>query len=48
MPDDAVLTTRDDAGVLLVTLNRPEAMNSMSADLNAGLLAALERASPRT
>ncbi len=45
MTDEAVLTTLDDAGVLLVTLNRPEAMNSMNGELSAGLLAALDRAS---
>ena len=42
---DALLTELDDTGVLLATLNRPEAMNSLSADLGAGLLQALERAS---
>lgn len=32
-------------GILVATLNRPEKMNSLSADLTAGLLAAIDRAS---
>lgn len=32
-------------GVMVATLNRPEKMNSLSAELTAGLLAAIERAS---
>ncbi|MEO2169864.1 MAG: enoyl-CoA hydratase-related protein [bacterium] len=42
---DALLTELDEAGVLLATLNRPEAMNSLSAELSAGLLQTLDRAS---
>ncbi len=32
-------------GIMLATLNRPEAMNSLSADLLSGLMGAIERAS---
>ena len=37
----AVLTEKRDR-VLLITLNRPEAMNSINGDLSHGLMAAIE------
>lgn len=37
MSDDLVLVSLDDHGVATVTLNRPEAMNAMSKDLNGRL-----------
>ena len=40
---DVELEVRD--GILLATLNRPERMNSLSAELTRGLLAAIDRAS---
>lgn len=43
MADELLTDLRD--GVLLATLNRPEAMNSMNAELLHGLNAAIERAS---
>ena len=44
MADD-VLTEVDGHGVMLVTLNRPERMNSLSGDLISGVMSAIERAS---
>ena len=40
---DIEVTVED--GVLLATLNRPERMNSLSAELTTGLLDAVDRAS---
>lgn len=42
MSNDTVLTEKRGA-VLLVTLNRPDAMNALNADVTAGLLAAYEQ-----
>jgi E-phenylitaconyl-CoA hydratase len=42
MPDDAVLFDVQDR-VATITLNRPDAMNAINADLSAGLMAALRR-----
>ncbi len=41
MSEEAVLTERRDR-VLLITLNRPDAMNAINGDLSAGLVAAVE------
>src|SRR5215207_1363379 len=41
MPDDPVLTERRD-GVLLVTLNRPDARNAVNTALAEGIAAALD------
>src|ERR671921_957669 len=41
MPDDTVLTERRD-GVLLVTLNRPDARNAVNTALAEGIAAALD------
>jgi enoyl-CoA hydratase len=41
MPDEPVLTERRD-GVLLITLNRPEARNAVNAALAEGIAAALD------
>ena len=41
MSDAAVLTERR-GRVLLITLNRPEAMNSINGALSSGLVAAIE------
>jgi enoyl-CoA hydratase len=41
MSEEAVLTERRDR-VLLITLNRPEAMNAINGALSAGLVAAVE------
>ena len=40
MTNDAVLTERRDR-VLLVTLNRPDAMNAINGDLSHGMVAAM-------
>ncbi|HJM88808.1 MAG TPA: enoyl-CoA hydratase-related protein [Dehalococcoidia bacterium] len=42
---DHLLTEVDDHGVMLITLNRPEQMNALSASLGAGLSDALNQAS---
>jgi enoyl-CoA hydratase len=42
MPDDAVLTEQRDR-TLVITLNRPEAMNAINAALVEGLLASVRR-----
>ena len=42
MPD---IETEVEAGVMTVTLNRPERMNSLSTELTSGLLDAVNRAS---
>src|SRR3954462_3569126 len=42
MAEEAVLTEAGD-GVLLITLNRPDARNAVNAALAAGLAAALDR-----
>jgi enoyl-CoA hydratase len=42
MPDEAVLTEAD-GGVLLITLNRPDARNAVNAALAAGVAEALDR-----
>ncbi|MBO30698.1 MAG: enoyl-CoA hydratase, partial [Acidimicrobiaceae bacterium] len=39
--NNAVLTEKRDR-VLLITLNRPDAMNSINGDLSHGLMAAIE------
>jgi 2-(1,2-epoxy-1,2-dihydrophenyl)acetyl-CoA isomerase len=46
MPDepDTVLRSEQDGAVLTLTLNRPEALNALNADLRAALLAALKAA----
>src|ERR671921_284198 len=41
MPDDTVLTERRD-GVLLITLNRPDARNAVNTALAEGIAAALD------
>ena len=41
MPDDPVLTERRD-GVLVITLNRPEARNAVNLALAEGVAAALD------
>jgi enoyl-CoA hydratase len=41
MSDDAVLTERRD-GVLLITINRPEARNAVNGEVAAGIAAALD------
>ncbi|MEE8337567.1 MAG: enoyl-CoA hydratase-related protein [Dehalococcoidia bacterium] len=45
MPDSDLLIDLDEHGVMLITFNRPEQMNSLSAGLTEGLLGALQRAS---
>jgi 2-(1,2-epoxy-1,2-dihydrophenyl)acetyl-CoA isomerase len=45
MPDSDLLIDLDEHGVMLVTFNRPEQMNSLSTDVLEGLLGALQRAS---
>ena len=45
MPDSDLLIDLDQHGVMLITFNRPEQMNSLSPDLTSGLLDALQRAS---
>ncbi len=47
MPDDtaSVLLSEQDGAVLTLTLNRPEALNALNAELRRGLLAALKAAS---
>src|SRR6516164_6663347 len=42
MPDEAVLFGLRDH-VATITLNRPDALNAINADLSAGLMAALQR-----
>ena len=42
MAEEAVLTEAD-GGVLLITLNRPDARNAVNAALAAGVAAALDR-----
>src|SRR5436190_6231216 len=44
MPDEFLVDV-DDHGVMLFTFNRPEQMNSVTPAVNAGLVAAIERAS---
>jgi enoyl-CoA hydratase len=43
MADEAVLTEAGGGGVLLITLNRPDARNAVNAALAAGVAAAVER-----
>lgn len=42
--NEAVLTTLDDAGVLTITLNRPERHNAVNGDIHDGLETAFRRA----
>jgi 2-(1,2-epoxy-1,2-dihydrophenyl)acetyl-CoA isomerase len=46
MPDqpDAILHEQQDGGVLTLTLNRPDALNALNADLRRALLDAMKRA----
>ena len=44
MPDEPVLLTQDDAGVRMLTLNRPAAYNSLTVRLKDELLGALRAA----
>ena len=46
MPDTVLTEARD--RVLLITLNRPEAMNAIDTDLAQGLLAAVTPTSTAT
>lgn len=42
---EQVLRTEDHDGVLVITLNRPEARNALDTELSAGLVAAVDRLS---
>lgn len=43
-PDPVLLSENDGGGVLTLTLNRPEALNALNAELRGALLAALKAA----
>lgn len=43
MADDAILFTTTDDGVAILTINRPQSRNALSAEVRAGLFAAWDR-----
>src|SRR3954449_13531453 len=43
MSEEAILTEERDGGILVITINRPDARNSVNGDVANGMAAALDR-----